>query len=187
MNLSRLAVPLTILLAAACPLRAQDSPSFARDVRPVLAKYCMECHNPRSLKGKLDLETYQGLKKGSSGGEVVVPGKPDESPLVLLVEGKETPKMPPKEARLQPKAKDIAVLRAWVAAGAKDASDTVKIALPPVTPKQPVAPPVTALAYRTDGKALAAAGHHDVRVLDPATGAFAHAVPKLAGNVTALA
>src|SRR5437763_5144226 len=96
------------------------SPSYAKDVRPFLAKYCLECHNQKNLKGKLNLETYQGIMKGSSSGEVVVPGKADDSALVLLVEGKDTPKMPPKEARLQPKPKEIGVLRAWVAAGAKD-------------------------------------------------------------------
>src|SRR2546430_15609705 len=112
--MTRLCASLAILLVAA-PLHAQDVPSYAKDVRPFLAKYCLECHSAKSLRGKLNLETYEGLRKGSSSGEVVVPGKADASAIVLQVEGREEPKMPPKEAR-QPKAKELAVLRAWVAA-----------------------------------------------------------------------
>src|SRR2546423_4985701 len=116
MNRIRVCATVAAILLPAAPLRAQESPSYAKDVRPFLAKYCLECHNAKNLKGKLNLETYEGLRKGSSSGEVVVPGKPDESAIVLQVEGKDEPKMPPKEAR-QPKAKELAVLRAWVAAG----------------------------------------------------------------------
>ena len=94
--MSRLCASLAILLIVA-PLRAQDAPSYAKDVRPFLAKYCLECHNAKNLKGKHNLETYEGLRKGSSSGEVVVPGKHDESAIVLQVEGKEEPKMLLKE------------------------------------------------------------------------------------------
>jgi WD40 repeat protein len=187
MNLRRLSACCFTLFAVTSPLCAQTSVSYARDVRPFLAKYCLECHNAKNLKGKLNLESYQGLMKGSSSGEVVVPGKADESALVLLVESKDQPKMPPKEARLHPKPKEIAVLRVWVAAGAKDDSAEFKITLPPIKPTVPVAPPVAALAYRSDDKALAAAGQREVLVLDPASGAIINGVWKLDGNVTALA
>jgi hypothetical protein len=187
MNLCRLSACCLAFFAATSSLHAQTSPSYARDVRPLLAKYCLECHNPKNFKGKLNLESYQAMMKGGRSGEVVVPGKADDSALVLLVEGKDQPKMPPKEARLQPKPKDIGVLRAWVAAGARDDSDSFKITLPKITPTVPVAPPVAALAYRFDDKALAVAGHREVLVLDPATGAVINGVWKLDGNVTALA
>ena len=39
--MSRLCASLAILLIVA-PLRAQDAPSYAKDVRPFLAKYCLE-------------------------------------------------------------------------------------------------------------------------------------------------
>src|ERR1700687_4492697 len=148
MSFLRLAACCLAVLVASQRLHAQSSPSYAKDVRPFLAKYCLECHNQKNLKGKLNLETYQGLMRGSSSGEVVVPGKADESTMVLLVEGKDNQKMPPKEAPLQPKAKEIGVLRAWVAAGAKDDSADFKITLPSIKPTVSVAPPVTALAYR---------------------------------------
>ena len=51
----------------------------------------------------------------------VVAGKPDDSWLVLTCEGKGWP-MPPKKWKKQPKAEEVARVRAWIAAGAKDDS-----------------------------------------------------------------
>src|SRR5712671_1056104 len=101
-------------LATAAP--AQDKPSYAKHVRPFIAKYCLECHNAKSAKGGLTLETYKGILEGGDKGEVLVPRKPDESRLVALIEGKGKEKMPPKSARFHPKAEEIALVRAWVKA-----------------------------------------------------------------------
>jgi hypothetical protein len=177
---------LSLVVTALFQGQTPAPPSYARDVRPVLAKYCYECHNQKTLKGKLNLETFAGLMKGSSSGEVVVPGKADASPLVLLVEGKDTPKMPPKEAR-QPKAKEIAVLRTWVAAGAKDDSADFKITLPDIQPTKDAHAPITALTYRADGKVLAAAGHHKVLMVDAATYDVTGSIGMIDGKISALA
>ena len=49
--------------------------------------------------------------------------------------------MPPKKAK-QPKAAEVAVLRAWIAAGAKDDSSTVTVQLPEIKPHVHAAPPM---------------------------------------------
>src|SRR6516165_7129623 len=100
---------------------AQQPVSYARDVRPFIARYCLECHNATTIKGGLNLETYQGMVEGGNNGPVLVRGKPEESRVVLLPEGKAKPAMPPKKAK-QPKTGEARVLREWVAAGAKDDS-----------------------------------------------------------------
>src|SRR5262249_17377748 len=133
--------------------QAQQPPSYAKQVRPFLAKYCLECHNASQAKGELVLETFKAMQDGGKSGPGVVPGKPDESPLVLLAEGKQKPAMPPKDAK-QPKRDEVAVLRAWVAAGAKDDLATVAATVPNIKPRVPTAAPVSALAYRPDGKQL---------------------------------
>src|SRR5260221_10299375 len=92
----------TILHAAAEP------PSFAKQVRPFFARYCLECHNAKKAKAELDLETYASLLEGSEHGSVLVPGKPNDSKIVLLTEHSRTPHMPPKEAR-QPKKEHVAL------------------------------------------------------------------------------
>lgn len=113
---------------------AQQPPSYAKQVRPLLAHYCLECHNATKLEGGLNLEAYKTLRDGGGHGKVIVPNKADESRLVLMVEGKRKPTMPPKKAT-QPKPDEIAVLRVWVDAGAKDDSASVVVTLPEVKPR----------------------------------------------------
>jgi WD40 repeat protein len=170
---------------AAAPAHAQPAPSYARQIKPLLARYCLECHNAGEPNGGLNLESYQSLREGGKHGPVVKPGKPDESRLVLLPEGKDKPPMPPKKAR-QPKADEVALLRRWVEGGAKD--DTgVPVTLPVIQPKTPAPSPVAALAYRLDGKVLAAGAHREVVLLDPASGAVLARLGGQTGQVTALA
>ncbi len=183
----RYAVVCTLTVLASAAASPAQQPSYARDVRPFLAKYCLECHNAKSAKASLNLETFKGLRAGGDSGTVLVPGSPDKSPLVRLVEGKEEPKMPPKAARRQPKPAEVAVLRAWIKAGAKDDSTDLKAFIPDVKPRVPTAPAVAAVAYRPDGKSLAAAGYNEVLLLDPATGALTGRLPGQNGAVTALA
>src|SRR5437763_16293073 len=83
-------------------LAAQDKPSYAKHVRPFLAKYCLECHNAKTAKLGLNLETVKSILEGGDGGPVVEVGKPDDSRIVLLVEGKDKPAIPPKEAKVHP-------------------------------------------------------------------------------------
>jgi WD40 repeat protein len=165
--------------------KAQQPPSFAKQVRPLLARFCLECHNATKLEGGLNLETYKTLRDGGGGGDVILPGQADESRLVLMVEGKRKPTMPPKKTT-QPKPDEVGVLRAWVDAGAKDDSSNFVVTLPDVKPRIAVKPPVTALAYRPDGKLLAAATHRDVVFLDPATGNATGYLPAAPTRVTAL-
>src|SRR5262249_46027433 len=141
-------------------IAAQQPSSFARDVKPFLARYCLECHNSQDTKGDLDLQTFEGLTKGGKNGPVLVPGKPEESRFVLLPEHKAKPHMPPTTAK-QPTSSDVAVLRAWVAAGARDDSATIRTSLPNIQPRGPKPAPISALAFRPDGQLLAAAGHRE--------------------------
>ncbi|HYT89311.1 MAG TPA: c-type cytochrome domain-containing protein [Gemmataceae bacterium] len=99
----------------------QPAPSYTQDIRPFLAKYCIECHTAKKAKAGVNLDTYQTMLRGNrKGWPVVVPGNPDKSSLVLTTEKKSRPIMPPTKIKLQPGQAEMALLRAWVAAGAKD-------------------------------------------------------------------
>src|SRR5438874_666198 len=74
---------LLLLLTVHGRLAAQP-PSYAKQVKPFLAKYCLECHNADDAKGGLVMDTVAALRKGGDNGPVLVPGKPEESRLVLL-------------------------------------------------------------------------------------------------------
>ena len=90
--------------------------TFARDVKPVLGRYCEECHGAKHQHGGLQLDGYADLMRGGESGPVVVPGDPAASLLVAKIERRDRPPMPPKR-RLSAAA--IARIRAWIAAGAE--------------------------------------------------------------------
>jgi hypothetical protein len=101
---------------------AADGPavSFNRDVRPILADKCFACHGPDAGKRQADLRLDR--EEGALAGEnpVVVPGKPDESPLVQRISSSDPDEaMPPPDSKktLTPEQRDI--LRRWVEQGAK--------------------------------------------------------------------
>lgn len=147
-------ISIVTLFLLTSTVSGQETPSYAKHVRPFLAKYCLECHNPKSQKGGLDLESFKAMLEGGNKGDVLHPGKPDESRLVTMTEGKEKPFMPPKTAKHHPKKEEIALLRAWVKAGAKDDGGSIKVALPAIKPRNPEGGPATALAYDPLGRYL---------------------------------
>jgi cytochrome c553 len=88
---------------------------FEEQIQPILARSCVRCHGPTKHKAELNLATGAGLLKGSESGPVVVPGKPDESPLWKLVEAGEMP--PEEDQRLS--ASEVALIRRWIEEGAQ--------------------------------------------------------------------
>lgn len=92
---------------------------FARVIAPLLERTCNGCHNPDKQKGELLLTTRAGIERGGENGPVLVPGKPDESPLLTRCELPldHDDHMPPAE-KPQPTAAELQALRSWIAAGA---------------------------------------------------------------------
>jgi hypothetical protein len=133
MTICRLAACFAVALGCSHAAVAQDAPpSYTKDIRPFLTKYCMECHKSTNAKAGLSVETYDAIMKGSRKRKAVVPGKADESRLVTTVEGRTRPVMPPKN-KAKPNEKEIATLRAWIAAGAKDDTPTGAHLIVPMT------------------------------------------------------
>lgn len=113
---------LFVLLSAVAVSGAADPIDFNRDVRPILSDKCFFCHGPdekhRSAKLRLDVE--KDAKADRKGTPAIVPGKPDESELVLRITAEdESDRMPPKKANKPLTAAEIDVLTRWVKEGAK--------------------------------------------------------------------
>jgi hypothetical protein len=106
--------PATGAAAAAIPPPARPL-SFARDVAKILDRWCVGCHGGRDPDASLSLDSLAGVLRGGDAGPVVVPGDADDSLLVAKVEHRDRPSMPPRR-RLPAPA--IALIRAWIAAGA---------------------------------------------------------------------
>ncbi len=116
----RLAV-LAVLLAAPVG-RGADAPAgrldFARDVRPILARSCVGCHNADKQRGGLRLDDSAAALRGGNSGPVLKPGDAAHSRLVAVVSGADPDlRMPPaKRPPLTPG--EVARLRAWIDQGA---------------------------------------------------------------------
>src|SRR5260370_27703183 len=186
MTLFRIRRVAVVVMAIAGGDRAGEAPSYAKQVRPFLSRYCLECHNAKREEGGFNVETNKSILEGIPSGPVLVAGKPNDSRIVAHVEGTDKPKMPPKTAR-QPKPEEVALVRAWIDAGAPDDSSSVVVTLPEIKPRSVVAPPVAALAYSADGKLLAAGSYNEVVLIDPATGEVVGKLGGQCGKVTAVA
>ena len=92
---------------------------FEKNIRPVLANNCYQCHSAdaRNLKGGLFLDSKQGILNGGDSGPVIVPGNPGESRLIEAINHKGKLKMPPK--RKLPE-RVITNFSEWIAMGAPD-------------------------------------------------------------------
>ena len=154
---------------------------------PIIETNCLRCHNTAEQKGGLLLESYEDLMRGGDDGSPVVAGQADDSPLIRQIEGRAKPKMPPK-ADLRPE--DIAILRAWVAAGAKYSAPT-RVSLdekvPALTQAASLLAEVPSIAFSPDGGQLAVAGYRNVRRFSMPSGREAPAISGLADQVRALA
>lgn len=117
----KLTTPLFAIAAlSAATSFAASKPDFAKDIGPVLAKNCLECHGPEKQKGKLRLDSKEAaFKGGDSGLTGVVPGKSADSRLykvITLPKGHDDI-MPPKGEPLSKATTDL--IKAWIDAGAE--------------------------------------------------------------------
>ncbi len=144
-------------------------PEFHADVVPVLRDYCVGCHNESDYEGDFSVETFRALMEGGESGAAIVAGDGHGSLLIKYLTGRTKKPMPP-EKEPQPAAEEVAVLQAWIDAGAKgpeaakDVSMLSELHVPDVPALPGVAKPVTAAAFSPDGKRFAVARYAVVEV-----------------------
>ena len=114
-----------LTIAAACcsawtPVAAAEPPpDFDREIAPLLASHCLECHSGPDAESGLDLRARDRAFAGGEGGKSIVPGDADSSPLWQRVTADE---MPP-EHPLSDAQK--ALLRLWIESGAEWGTDPI--------------------------------------------------------------
>jgi hypothetical protein len=110
-----------LLFAAAVSTRAAKI-DYDRDIRPILAENCTQCHGPDEgkRKGELRLDNRADALKEHDGVRAIVPGKPEASELVTRVLTNDPEEiMPPPKAKRTLTAAQKEKLRQWVAEGAE--------------------------------------------------------------------
>ncbi|BDC52936.1 hypothetical protein F183_A52510 [Bryobacterales bacterium F-183] len=96
---------------------AQAAPDFDKELKIVLEKNCLHCHDAAKPAGGLRMDDREGMLKGGSKGPSLVPGKPDDSLMMKLIElpAGTALAMPPG---LQMHKGERDIVRRWIAAGA---------------------------------------------------------------------
>jgi WD40 repeat protein len=175
-------------------LRAQQAaaaPTYAGQVLPILQQKCLACHSGAAKMGGLVMASYDTLMKGGAHGREIVPGKSEESRLVLMLEGKIGPRMPFGGDPL-PLA-NMALIKAWIDAGAKGpapgeaTAPAPKLVIPDIKPQVTVVSPVLSLGFSPDGRLLAAGGYKEVRLMEAASGKVLATLPGHADYVRSIA
>ena len=123
--LSVVALSLTLYGSGGEPVGAQaPAPApvdFQRDVRPILADNCFQCHGPDegSRRAGLRLDTEEGATAVRPRGAAVVRADPDGSQLIQRIVHQDVGRrMPPVAANKTLDDDEVATLRRWIAEGA---------------------------------------------------------------------
>ncbi len=100
---------------------AEAKMSFSEDVQPIFKGRCIVCHAPGGQgyqASGLDLSTYEGVMKGTKFGPMVIPGNPESSNLMWLLDWRGAPetRMPHGKRKLSVCDRDA--IRAWIREGA---------------------------------------------------------------------
>src|SRR5438067_2579336 len=96
--------------------------SYLREVRPILAQHCFQCHGPdeAARKAKLRLDLKDAAFAERKGRHVIAPGDLPGSLVWERITTDEADRRMPPDGKAQPlTAKQIATLKAWIEQGAK--------------------------------------------------------------------
>lgn len=179
-------------MAGTCASSQADEPvSFRAQVAPILVKQCLGCHGDQEPKGDFQLQNFENLMADG----YVEAGEPDGSHLLGLLSTDDADTRMPKDADPLP-GEQVALIKQWIAQGAKYDAEDVKATLVSIIPKLPhpdppeayrVAVPITALAIRPDGGQLAVNGYREITLWNMADGTLERRIKNVAQRTFALA
>ena len=146
--------------------QTKAAPDFRAQITPIFTKYCTGCHNDEDREGKFSLESFGSLQKGTEKGPAILPGDPAGKPMIRVLTGAAKPSMPPK-GEPRPEAAEIAIISAWIEAGAHgpqgEEPDRLALIVPKI-PSHTKLRPIAAIDASRDGKRLAVARAGEVAI-----------------------
>ena len=107
------------------PASTKQGVTYATDIKPILDASCVKCHSGDRPKGRLKLDSLEGVLKGSKDGPILKAGDSANSFVVKAVAHLTSDHdswMPPlnNRAGIKPLTADqIGLIRAWIDQGAK--------------------------------------------------------------------
>jgi hypothetical protein len=172
------------LIALACPLllsagAAAETPSFKRDIAPILLNNCLACHGPKKAEGGYRIDTFERVIAAGDSTQAGFTAKDLEgSEAFRRIISTDVKERMPLEGDPLP-AEQVALLKQWIEAGVPfdgpDPKSPLASYIPP--PTHPAAPekyrgtmPITAVEFSPDGSQLFVGGYHELTVWNPAEG-----------------
>jgi mono/diheme cytochrome c family protein len=129
-----------VLTLGAAALTAQTpaahAVNFPKDVQPIFVGECSGCHRGANAPAGLQLDSVDGLMKGSQSGKVIVPGDAKNSLLVQRISDKTGNQMPPNGPLTEVQ---IQLITEWVNRGASIEGAAA------AAPAKPLPAPVTTI------------------------------------------
>ena len=97
--------------------------SYSKDVQPILATNCSECHSPGKpgyQASGFDTTSYDALLRGGKFGALIKPGDSFTSAFNMVIEGRvhQSIRMPHGREKLADR--DLEILNNWVKQGARN-------------------------------------------------------------------
>ncbi len=111
--------------------RSDDELLFEREIAPMLARNCVECHDSATREGKLDLSLKEGAFAKKRNKAFIVPGNAEAS---LVWQAVESGDMPQDKPPLSSSQKEL--LKKWINGGAKWSLDRIDPAIYVHDPKE---------------------------------------------------
>ncbi len=120
MKIHRL-LALVSCIATSSTLKAAGEPpvDFMKQIKPILADRCVECHNSETLLGSLNLQSRALAFEKRKAGPVIRPKDADKSMLYLVLT------LPPKDKKAMPATghripkDEVQLIRQWINEGAQ--------------------------------------------------------------------
>lgn len=94
--------------------------NYAQDIEPILKENCVSCHNQEKAANGLNLENYEGVMKGTRYGRVVIPGLPEASAIITVLERSASPEIHMPYGKPLLTNNRMKNLELWIKAGAPE-------------------------------------------------------------------
>ncbi len=113
---------LMLIVLAGCT--GEDTVSFSQDVKPIIDRYCIECHQAGGeglAASGFNMEDYAGVMKGTRHGPMIIAGDSAGSNMLVLMEGRADPSISMPHGKMYgATARELETIRKWIDQGAQN-------------------------------------------------------------------
>ncbi|MEC9003309.1 MAG: DUF1549 domain-containing protein, partial [Planctomycetota bacterium] len=107
----------SVTAIATTGISQEKTVDFAKEIYPLLAQRCFQCHGNKKHEGGLRLDLRSAALRGGDSGKIILPGKSTESDLLKRIRSSDPDEqMPPQGKRLT--GEEINRLQRWIDQGA---------------------------------------------------------------------